>query len=211
MLRFHPLVNKIKSVIDSKQLGKVYSARLAFGSYLPYWHSYEDYKISYASKKELGGGVINTITHELDLIQHIFGDPKSVIGKKSNFNKLKIDVEEVFEGVLVYDDKLVSLHLDYLQKDYDRTISILCDEGKIDWNWHENEILIKQHKKETVRHGMGDFDVNQLYLDEVRHFFKLIEHKVVNHSLNVVHAFKNTEITLALHRASEEKKEIGLA
>lgn len=210
MLRFHPLVNKIKSIIDSNKLGKVYSARFEFGSYLPYWHPYEDYKISYASKKELGGGVINTITHELDLIQYFFGNPKAVKGHKSNLKKLTIDVEELFEGILIYEDKMVTLHLDYLQKDYDRRISILCDEGSINWNWHDNHIVVKKHKEDIETIPLDGFDVNQLYIDELLSFFDLIKSNTLEHNLDSKHAIGNTEITLALHKASDNDKKVEI-
>ena len=203
MMRFHPLVKEIKKILDTESLGKVYSARLEFGSFLPYWHPYEDHKISYAARKELGGGVINTITHELDLAQYFFGDPDSVKAHKMNIGKLDIDVEELFEGILIYKDKLVSLHLDYLQKDYDRRISILCDEGSIRWNWHDNEVIVKKHKEETQVIPLHNFDVNQLYIDELKSFFTLIENKKLDHSLDARHAFNNTEITLAMHAAGD--------
>jgi len=208
MLRFHPLVKKIKSIIDSKELGEVYSSRFEFGSYLPYWHPYEDYRVSYASRKELGGGVINTITHELDLIQYFFGKPESTVSHKANFNKLEIDVEELFEGILIYKNKLVTLHLDFLQKDYDRKITILCDEGSIHWNWHDNEVIIKKHNAELKGIPLADFDVNQLYIDELKAFFKLIESNSIQHNLDAGHAFENTEITLALHESADTNKKV---
>ena len=89
MLRYHHLVKKIKSFLESKKLGEIYNARFEFGSYLPYWHIDEDYKNSYASRKDLGGGVINTITHELDLVQYFFGAPISIDCVSQNLNKTK--------------------------------------------------------------------------------------------------------------------------
>lgn len=210
MLRFHPLVREIKKIIDSKILGNVYAARFEFGSYLPFWHPYEDYKTSYASRKELGGGVLNTITHELDLIQYFFGEPKDVLAQKANFNKLQIEVEELFEGILNYNDKLITLHLDYLQKDYDRRIAILCDEGSIRWNWHENQIEFKKHKEEVNKIPLNNFDVNQLYIDELKAFFNNIENNKIEHSLDAEHAFNNTKLVLALHKASDKNKKIHL-
>jgi len=210
MMRFHPLVKEVKNILETENLGKVYAARLEFGSFLPYWHPYEDYKISYAAKKKLGGGVINTITHELDLAQYFFGNPESVKAHKMNLGKLDIDVEELFEGILIYKDKMVSLHLDYLQKDYDRRISILCDEGSIRWNWHDNEVIISKHKEETKKIPLHNFDVNQLYINEIKAFFSLIENNKLKHGLDSHQAFKNTEITLALHESSDKGKVINL-
>jgi len=211
MLRFHPLVKKIKEIIDSNRLGKVYSARFEFGSFLPYWHPWEDYKISYASNQELGGGVINTICHELDLIQYYFGKPKSVYCSKRNFNILEIEVEEIAESIFEYEDKTVTLHLDYLQKDYDRNIKILAENGKIIWNWHDNQIEIIEHKKEKeIIKTDSDFQVNQLYIDEIESFFKCISDNKISHDLDFNHAILNTEIILKMHQSAEKEEKINI-
>ncbi len=208
MLRFHPLVMKVKDILESKKLGEVFSARFEFGSFLPYWHPWEDYKISYASRKELGGGVINTITHELDLIQYFFGHPKSIYCQASNFRRLDIEVEENCEAIFEFENKVVSLHLDYLQKDYDRNIKILCENGKIIWNWHENQIKIFLHESDPEIIELKDFDVNQLYINELKSFFQLINDNHLKHSLDADHAILNTKLMLEMHQSSQLNKKI---
>lgn len=202
MLRFHPLINIIKTCVEEKQLGNVWGARFEFGSYLPYWHPWEDHRDGYAGRKDLGGGVINTITHELDLVLYLFGNPESIRSTKMNLGKLDIDVEEVAEAHFVYADKLVSLHVDYLQKDYDRNIKIWFDEGIITWNWHENRVLIKKHKGEQREEPLVDFDVNQLYLDEIKAFIQLCNSNTKRHSLDFEYAISNTKAMLAMHQDS---------
>src|SRR5690606_23850277 len=178
MLRYHPLVAQLKNLIDTKVLGTAYSARFEFGSYLPYWHPWEDYHASYASKRSLGGGVIRTITHELDLVQYFFGSPISVYANAMNFGKLGIEVEELSECILEYNDKVVTIHLDYLQKDYGRNITVLCDEGKLVWDWHSAKIRILKHKDQAKEIGMTpNFDINDLYVSELRDFIHLVESK----------------------------------
>jgi predicted dehydrogenase len=202
MLRFHPLIQVIQDWVKSEKLGKVWGARFEFGSYLPYWHPWEDHREGYAGRKDLGGGVINTITHELDLVLHLFGSPHQIRCSKMNLGKLGIDVEEIAEAHFIYEDKLVSLHVDYLQKDYDRNIKIWFDEGVITWNWHENRVSIKQHKGESITVPLEAFDVNQLYLDEVKAFVALCESHTLEHSLNFDYAIANTEAMLAMHQSS---------
>ena len=63
MLRFHPMYISIKKLMDEKSIGKWHSARFEFGSWLPNWHPNENYKHGYSARKDLGGGVINTICH----------------------------------------------------------------------------------------------------------------------------------------------------
>ena len=211
MLRYHPLVSKIKSIIDLNILGSIYAARFEFGSYLPFWHPWEDYKTSYASKKELGGGVVNTVTHELDLIQYLFGTPASVYCEARNLNKLDIDVEEVAESVFSYKDKIVSLHLDYLQKDYDRNISILFDDGKISWNFNENKLQVKKNKEEVEEYELSEqFDVNDLYVDELKDFLRLIEDSRLEHPLDFDHAISNTNLMLLMHESALKGKKVNV-
>jgi predicted dehydrogenase len=200
MLRFHPLIQVVKEWVDGKQLGNVWGARFEFGSFLPYWHPWEDHRTGYAGRKDLGGGVINTITHELDLVLYLFGSPASIKCSKMNVGKLDIDVEEIAEAHFIYADKLISLHVDYLQKDYDRNIKIWLDEGVIKWNWHENKVSIKKHKGDLTEVPLVDFDVNQLYLDELEAFIQLCATNQKNHSLDFTYAVSNTEAMLAMHQ-----------
>ncbi len=210
MLRYHPLVKKIKSLLDEGGLGPAFNARFSFGSYLPYWHPYEDFRISYAAIKELGGGVINTISHELDLIQYFFGNPKTVYCQASNFGHLGIDVEENCEAIFEYPDKVISLHLDYLQKDYDRTISILCENGKIVWNWHDSQVKISRHSEDSMSITLESFEVSQLYVDEVIDFIAGIKSGESINGLNFDHAVTNTDILLNMHKSSEDGRKINL-
>ena len=200
MLRYHPAVKKIKSILEKKLIGDIYSARFEFGSWLPYWHPWEDYKKSYASQKLFGGGVINTICHELDLIQFFFDLPKNVISSKKNYGILEIDVEEICECILEYPDKLVSLHLDYLQKDYDRNIKILGSKGKIVWDWHSEEVKVFLHKRPLESYKFSDFDLNQLYIDEMKDFLNLVSQKKLKHSLDFDYAVSNTKLILKMHK-----------
>lgn len=211
MLRFHPFVKVIEDKLSEGVIGDVYNARFEFGSYLPSWHPWEDYKKSYAARKDLGGGVINTITHELDLIQYYFGDPTAVTAVKRNLGKLSIEVEEIAEAIFEYPDKLVTLHLDYLQKDYHRQVNFFGSEGKIRWNWHNNKLIVDRHRsgKEIIE-LKEVFDVNQLYVDELKHFLKLVENNVKMHLLDLDHAVRNTELILAIHQSAEETRKLDM-
>lgn len=207
MLRFHPLVKEIYSLIKNQTLGPVFSARFEFGSYLPNWHPYEDYKLSYAVKRNLGGGVINTITHEIDLIQYFFGMPDDVYCVSSNNNILGIEVEEQCEAILQYRDKIVTLHLDFLQKKYDRNIKVLCENGTILWNWHSNRLIIIDDKnEEKIIPFNTEFNVNQLYIDELNSFFELINLKKNDHSLDFEYAVENAELMIMLSHSAEKNK-----
>ena len=56
MMRFHPCILKMNSWVNEGKIGKVIHYRSKWGEYLPNWHPWENYKQSYAGKKEMGGG-----------------------------------------------------------------------------------------------------------------------------------------------------------
>ena len=72
-LRYDPRVNLIKKLI-LKKLKKVRYSNFKLKTFLPNWHPWEDFKTSYASQKKLGGGVLLTCSHEIDLANYFFGE-----------------------------------------------------------------------------------------------------------------------------------------
>ncbi len=206
MLRFHPLIQKIKELIAAERLGPVYSARFSFGSFLPNWHPWEDYTTSYASKIDMGGGVINTITHELDLIQYLFGLPKSIFCLKNNQSILNIDADEQCEAIFEYEDKCISLHLDYLQKGPNRSVEIICEKGAIKFNWKNQTLVISEYLQDEEIIQCANFDLNQMYIDELKDFVDKAIRNQKTHALDFNHALKNTELMLLMHQSADERK-----
>ena len=66
MLRHDPRIIFLKSKIENK-LNKVKYANFFLQTFMPEWHPWENYHKSYASNKALGGGVLLTCSHEIDL------------------------------------------------------------------------------------------------------------------------------------------------
>ena len=203
VLRYHPLIGILKEKLDQKLIGEVFSARFEFGSYLPEWHPGEKAWEGYAGIKSLGGGVINTVTHELDLMIYLFGYPQAVIAAKANHNYLNIDVEEIAEAIFSYPWGLASLHLDFIQRNYERSIKILGLNGRIILNFPENKIIIEKYNKplETLEKKI---EINQLYIDELKDFLELVRSNQTEHSLNFNYAIANTYWMLLMHKSAEK-------
>ena len=72
--RYHPVLQEIKRIIDSNQLGKALKGHAHWGEYLPGWHPWEDYRNSYAARNDLGGGVLNTLSHPIDYLRWFMGE-----------------------------------------------------------------------------------------------------------------------------------------
>ena len=92
--RFHPLIIFLKKKIELK---KVFSVTLNSSSFLPEWRKGRNYRNIYSSKKNMGGGVLLDLSHELDYFQFLFGKLKiknNKICKISKISNLDINVED---------------------------------------------------------------------------------------------------------------------
>ena len=114
-MRFHLVTNKLKTLIQTNKLGKVYKGRFYFGYYLPKWHPNIDYRKEYMSRKDLGGGVIRTLSHELDLVQYLLGPIKNAngyVGKTSNLELDRVD-DSVFMNCFLENEAVIHVELDF--------------------------------------------------------------------------------------------------
>ena len=142
--RFHPHLRKIKNILESGKLGRVFTANFTVASYIPRWHPYEDYLKLYACRKDLGGGVLLTEIHEIDLAVWYFGVPSSVVCIGGTYSNVGIDVEDTVKLILDYVSFSVQINLTFWQKHHQRSFEINADKGYISWN-QEDDILIEKY------------------------------------------------------------------
>ena len=179
-LRFHPCLQFIKKLLDEKHIGKVISARVQMGQYLPDWHPWEDYRTMYSAHKSLGGGIILDAIHELDYIIWLLGDVSQVFSFSDKLSNLDIDTEDVAEILLRFKTGVIAeVHLDYVQRNPSRTCEIIGEEGSIVLNLNEGTVKVYTAKNrgwEVFEQPKG-YDLNQTYIDEMLHFISCIEGK----------------------------------
>jgi len=178
-LRFHPVLRSIKAVLEKGVIGKPIAAHISVGQNLSDWHPDEDYKKSYASQKKLGGGVILTLSHELDYASWLFGRPLSVYclgGHKSN---LMMNVEDVAKMLVEFESGCIAdIHLDYLQRPARREFQVIGEKGKIEWDYFSDHAKIILHTGSVQELTLPvDFNKNMMYLDEVKNFINVIKGK----------------------------------
>lgn len=88
-IRYHPTLQKAKEMIETGVLGKILTVHAHWGEYLPNWHPWEDYRQSYASRDDLGGGVIRTLTHPLDYLRYLLDEVESLWAFKGHIATLE--------------------------------------------------------------------------------------------------------------------------
>jgi len=211
-LRFHECVLKVKEIIDSGKIGRIISVQADSGSYLPYWHPYEDYRKSYASRKNLGGGVVLTCIHEIDYLYWFFGDVKEVISFTGNFSDLGISSEDLSSILLKFKNGVIGeVHLDYFQRPSSQGCKVIGTKGTIVWDSNENIVKVYDTKRKrwVKKMKIKKYDRNAMYLSELIHFIRCLKRrkKTVN---PLEEGIKTLEIALAIKKSSKQKKVVTL-
>ena len=179
-MRFHPCLNFIKKYLNEKKIRKVYSIHHEFGYNLAYWRPGIDYRKNYAAKKEMGGGIILDDIHEFDLLFWLNGF-KSV--KESTFiydkiSDLQIKTEDICLASFKFANKVIgSVKCDYLQEKYTRNCKVVGEKGNLEWRWGENIVWLHTKNKSQKLFAIKNWDLNQMYIDELKYFFKCLDKK----------------------------------
>jgi predicted dehydrogenase len=172
-LRFHPGLAMLRDLLRQQSLGRIMSARVNFGYYLPDWHPWEDYRSTYSSQQEAGGGVILDAIHEIDYIRWLLGDITGVFCLAGKLSSLEIDTED-FASLLVKfkTGAIGEVHLDYLQRCYSRRCEVICENGTVRWDYVTGAVSWYLASKNAWQTAMCplQWETNQMYVDEMAHF-----------------------------------------
>lgn len=126
-LRFHPLIEKLKTDLQKEKILSVVSY---VGQYLPNWRPDVDYRQSYSSHAIQGGGVLRDLSHEIDLVYWLFGEVVSVAAKGGKISNLEIDSEDSYSILLSTQHvSQISLTMNYLDRISQRTLIINCQDN----------------------------------------------------------------------------------
>lgn len=103
--RFHPITKYIKNIIDNKKFGYFVEGEFNHAEDVRNWHPWEDYQRSYSVNSNLGGGVKNTLSHDIDTAIYLFGKPAKKInffGKASHESELLSDANDWHKCIFYY-------------------------------------------------------------------------------------------------------------
>jgi predicted dehydrogenase len=178
-LRFHKQMVKIKELLDKKAIGRVYCARLSAGNYLPNWRPGKDYSKLYNAKKNLGGGVVFDLIHEIDYALWLFGEPIGLNANIFRLSDLKIETEDYAEIFLKFKNSVaVQVHLDYLNRKLKRSCEIIGEFGNIEWDYVKGSLKLIDARNNSVKDfSIKNYDLNDMYVAEMKHFLNCIKGK----------------------------------
>ena len=167
-------LNLIKYIKTFIRKTSYFNVDINCSSYLPLWRKNISYSESSSGKKELGGGVINDLSHEIDYALSIFGDFKVGYSYTSKISNLDINTNDFFTAFLFIKNKPIKISLNYFSKIPKREIIINSNNFQLNANLIENFIRIKiKKKKEKIIS----------FKDSIRGTYKIVHRKILNDNL----------------------------
>jgi predicted dehydrogenase len=210
--RFHPTLRQIAQWLQQKEIGDPISMNAHWGEYLPGWHPWEDYRKSYSARADLGGGVVNTLTHPLDYLHWLMGEADELAAMTGTHSDLGLEVEDTAEILLRYHSgALGSIHLDYVQQPPRHAFEIIGNCGTIVWENSTGCARLYRSKENRwleVNPPAG-FERNQLFLDEMAHFINVAKGEETP-CCTLDDGITALTLTNAVYRSAAEKKMIRL-
>jgi predicted dehydrogenase len=203
-LRFNPIIQYLENIFKKKSpIGRVFAAHIHHGEHIKDFHPYEDYRISYAAIKKLGGGVILSQIHEIDYLLHLFKDYdfKNISFISSKVSNLDLDVEDVFSANFLLKKNnnkiLCSMNLNFLERPKKRKIYLIGEKGSINVCLNSQKVLILKNNKTTVKKFI--FKKNDIFIKEIKFFLSKIKSKnSISKSLNLFNGIKTLRFAIKL-------------
>ncbi len=178
-MRFLPAFGIIRDFVK-ENLFSIRIVDISAGYYLPLWRPGRNYQDSYSADSKRGGGVDLDLSHEIDYMLWIFGQPQTQKIVKARMSSLKIDSPDVFLGIYQYnsDDRsfVVRIELDYIRRQKDRCIKIICENGNVLFCDFVNKKLELSGGTENKKEVIADeklFDFDESYIQEIKEFLAI--------------------------------------
>lgn len=213
MMRYHPAFMQIRKWIGGNVIGEILSARVMWGEYLPSWHPWENYKKGYSARKDLGGGPIFTLCHDLDLLTWMFGEVKYAFSLKAKKSSLGISTEDNVEILLRHKNGIVSeCHLDYVASPPKRVWDIIGDFGRIEFDYYKNKLTLFKRKKGKIRKvniNYDGFDRNEMFIAQAKDFIKHIKNND-QPDANLKSGVMNLKLLLSIHKSIKEESVVNI-
>ena len=139
-LRFLPSLQRFCELLNGNVIGRVLSVRCEIGQYLPSWRPDADYRLGVSARRELGGGALLELNHELDYLRWIFGEVEGVYATLSRQSSLELDVEDTAHLLLGFvpgadgHQLIGTVNLDFIRHDTTRLCTAIGENGSLRWN-----------------------------------------------------------------------------
>lgn len=195
--RFHQGLVEVKNLLEGNNVGTIWHVLYDGGQYLPDWHPEQDYRKEYSALKSQGGGVLFTsLSHAVDTAHWLFGETANVWGWRAKVSDLELEegVDDISHvNLLMKAGHVVRVTFDFLDRSMRHRMLIVGAQGTIEADFIDHLIIVRRPGL-TTKSFTYPFEANDRYVEEMKHFFHLVEKKVLTHELDIRHGMRIVEI-----------------
>ena len=168
----------------------------------------------YAARADLGGGVILSQIHEMDLLYWYFGLPKSILCRGGRLSRLEIDVEDTASSLMQYGGAKghfpVMLHQDFLQRPAVRTFNVTGDGGIARMDLIQNRLQVFGENGDVREDdSFPGFKRNDMFLEQTRHFLQCVTDRIAPR-VDLATGIQSLRLALAAKESLRHGAEIAL-
>lgn len=178
-LRFMPSAVVVKNMLSKSCIGQILNISIEVGHFLPDWRKTKNYRDTVSANRCLGGGALLELSHEFDYARWIFGELRPNVAILRSSEVLNLEVEDLVDVLaLSGEGAVVSIHLDFLQRNAYRRCRIIGSQGSLEWNLVENSIKLSDKVGQRMIYQDPLWDRNKMYLDMLKSFILFDEDKI---------------------------------
>lgn len=139
VLRYHPVIQKLKEICRDQKLGAPRSYQFYSQSFLPDWRPHSDYRMLYSAGPQ--GGVTLDLIHEFDFAEFLFGQMTRITGLRKRSGQLEIQADDQSNSHCFHPCGIEGqIALDCITKTPRRGGIIDCERGQIKFDLMANQI-----------------------------------------------------------------------
>ena len=210
-LRFNAALRALKTSLDRGDIGRALSLVAQVGQYLPDWRPGSDFGKTVTARRELGGGVLLELSHELDCARWLMGEVAAVSAVTAQLGGLGLDVEDVAEITMEFaSGALGHVHLDMVQRCPTRTCRVMGTDGTLEWDALAGAVRrFDPASKRWSDVALPVQDRNAMYVDEMKHFLDCVRGKA-SPLVTGEDGLAALQIALAARRSAETGSKVTL-
>ena len=192
-LRYHPAIIFLKKFIN-KQSKNILRLEVNTKTYLPLWRT-GDYRKQVSARKSSGGGVLNELSHEIDLLIYFFDKISLRHSNIFNSKTLKINVEDNANIFFETNNGLkIFMNLSFSSKQEKRELKIFGKNFFLKIDLNKNIIFFQKGRIKKIK--KLNLDKNYIYREQFKKFItsskkNKIQLKSFQDSLKVVNLIKS--------------------
>lgn len=168
--RHLPVIQQMRRIIRSGELGRIVRASFTAGQWLPDWRPGSDYLAGYSADAARGGGVELDLVHEIDLARWFFGEMDLQFALGDRLSGLGLRANDVSVMVMTGRQQrgpMVQVALDYVSRKRLRHYEVVGDLGGLCWDIRGTLERITPDGREVIAEVPGGFDVAASYLSMI--------------------------------------------